>query len=82
MEMRYFWVGDKVAQDLYSLVWYRRQENLVDYQSKHHPGAHHTVVRPYYLYEKKFPLELPQAQRPERVCWNTQRWVHAYCTLT
>jgi hypothetical protein len=22
MEMRYFWVGDKVAQDLHSLCWY------------------------------------------------------------
>jgi hypothetical protein len=31
MEMRYFWVGDKVAQDLYSLDWYPGQENLADY---------------------------------------------------
>ncbi len=47
MEMRYFWVGDKVAQDLYSLGWYPGQENLADFQSKHHPSAHHTAVRPY-----------------------------------
>ncbi len=64
MEMRYFWVGDKVAQDLYFSGWYSGQENLADYQSKHHPGAHHTVVRPYYLHEENSPLELPLAQRP------------------
>jgi hypothetical protein len=64
MEMRYFLVGDKVAQDLYSLSWYPGQENLADYQSKHHPGAHHTAVRPYYLHKENPPLELPQAQRP------------------
>jgi hypothetical protein len=52
MEMKYFWVGDKVAQDLYSLGWYPRQENLADYQSKHHPSAHHTAVHPYYLHEE------------------------------
>ena len=52
MEMRYFLVGDKVAQDLYSLGWYPGQENLADYQSKHHPG------------EENSPLVLPRAQRP------------------
>ena len=64
MEMRNFWVGDKVAQHLHSLDWYPGQENLVDYQSKHHPGAHHTAVHPYYLHKENSPLELPRAQRP------------------
>ena len=36
-------------------------ENLADYQRKHHPGAHHTGVRPYYVYETNSPLELPHA---------------------
>jgi hypothetical protein len=36
-------------------------ENLADYQSKHHTRGHHTAVRPYYLHEKNFPLELPRA---------------------
>jgi hypothetical protein len=39
-------------------------ENLADYQSKYHPGGHHTTVRPYYLHEKNSPLELPRAIRP------------------
>jgi hypothetical protein len=39
-------------------------ENLADYQSKHHPGADHTAVWPYYLHKKNSPLELPRAIRP------------------
>jgi hypothetical protein len=36
-------------------------ENLADYQSKHHPGGHHTAVKLYYLHKKNPPLELPHA---------------------
>ncbi len=39
-------------------------KNLADYQSKHHPRAHHTAVRPYYLHETNSPLELPRAIWP------------------
>jgi hypothetical protein len=44
MEMRFFWVGDKVAQDMFTLRWHPGQENLADYQSKHHVGPHHIAV--------------------------------------
>ncbi len=44
--------------------WHPGMENRADYQSKHHPGAHHTAVRPYYLHEENSPLELPRAIRP------------------
>ena len=64
MEMRYFWVADKVAQDRYQLVWHPGQENLADYQSKHHPGAHHSALRPHYLHEVNSPLVLPRAVKP------------------
>ncbi len=33
MEMLYFWVGDKIAQDIYNLSWYPGQENPANYQS-------------------------------------------------
>jgi hypothetical protein len=64
MEMRFFWVSDKCAQDMYSLHWHPGQENLADYQSKHHAGTHHTKVRPWYLHEPNSPRELPRALRP------------------
>ncbi len=64
MKMRYFWVCDKVAQDVYDIKWHPGKENLADYQSKHHPGAHHTAVRPWYLHEVNSPLVLPRLSRP------------------
>ncbi len=64
MEMRYFWVCDKVAQDVNDVKWHPGKENLADYQSKHHPGAHHTAVRPWYLHEVNSPLVLPRTSRP------------------
>ena len=64
MEMRYFWTCEKDAQNVYSFQWHPGMENLANYQSKHHPGAHHTAVRPYYLHEENSPRELPHANPP------------------
>jgi hypothetical protein len=36
--------------------WHPGQENLADYQSKHHIGTHHQAVCPWYLHEKHSPL--------------------------
>jgi hypothetical protein len=55
MEMRYFWVGDKEAQDVYKIKWHPGQENLADYQSKHHIGSHHIGVCHWYLHELILP---------------------------
>ncbi len=62
--MHFFWVGDKVAQAMYILIWLPGLENLADYQSKHHVGLHHVAVRPYYLHMKNSPRFLPHAARP------------------
>ncbi len=62
MEMRFFWIGDKVAQNMYQIAWHPGQENLADYQSKHHIGFHHVAVRSWYL--KDSPMYLPRAVRP------------------
>ena len=64
MEMRFFWIGDKVAQDIYDVSWHPGQENLADYQSKHHTGAHHRAVRPWYLHMENSPWYLPRAACP------------------
>jgi hypothetical protein len=64
MEMRFFWIGDKIAQQMYDIKWHPRQENLANYQSKHHNGLHHTVVRPRYLHLENSPWVLPRAKHP------------------
>jgi hypothetical protein len=33
MEMQFFWVGDKVAQEMYDITWHPGYENLADYQA-------------------------------------------------
>ncbi len=64
MEMRFFWIGDKVSQDMYQIAWHPGQENLADYQSKHHIGSHHVAVRPWYLHTEDSRRYLPRAVRP------------------
>ncbi len=84
MEMRFFWVEDKIAQEMNSLKWHPGQENLADYQSKHHNFVHQKAVRPWYLHLENSPQVLPRAQRPSIlkgcvegccICWNPQRRV-------
>ncbi len=62
--MRFFWIGDKVAQDMYQVAWHPGQKNLADYQSKHHVGSHQVAVRPWYLHTETSPRYLPGAERP------------------
>ncbi len=64
MEMCFFWISGKVTQNMYSLAWHPGQENLADYQSKHHMGHHHVAVRPWYLHMEISPCFLPRAQTP------------------
>jgi hypothetical protein len=64
MEMRFFWIGDKVSQQMYDIFWHPGQENLADYQSKHHIGSHHVNVRPWYLHMDNSPRFLPRALKP------------------
>jgi hypothetical protein len=64
MDMQFFWVGDKVAQEMYKLSWHPGQKNLADYQSKHHVASHHVNVRPWYLHMENSTRFLPRAQKP------------------
>jgi hypothetical protein len=73
MEMRFFWVGDKVAQEMYKLTWHPGQENLTDYRSKHCIGSHHVNIQPYYIHMDNSTIILPRAP---------QGWVHTESTLT
>jgi hypothetical protein len=64
MEMQFFWVADAVEAGKFDIKYYPGKENLADYQSKHHIGAHHTAVCPWYLQEQNSVCELPRANKP------------------
>jgi hypothetical protein len=63
-EMHYFWVCDKVAQNAYAIKWNIGQENLADYQSKHHLRAPRrgpsSSCSPLVLTSRKFSLGTPE----------------------
>jgi hypothetical protein len=52
MEMNFFWIADAVKAGKFDIQYYPGKENLGDYQSKHHLGAHHIAVCSWYLHEK------------------------------
>ncbi len=63
-ELRFFWVTDAVEAGKFDIKYYPGEENLGNYQSKHHIGAHHMAVCPLYLHEQTSVWELPRAIKP------------------
>jgi hypothetical protein len=52
IDMRFYWVRDRVRQGQFNVYWAPGAENKADYFTKHFPGSHHKTIRPTYLYEK------------------------------
>jgi hypothetical protein len=50
MDMRFYWLRDRVQQQQFNVRWRPGKHNLADYPTKHHTGQHHQQVRPIYLY--------------------------------
>lgn len=46
MEMRYFWIADKVEQNVFNVYWNQGKTNRADYYSKQHPTKAHREIRP------------------------------------
>jgi hypothetical protein len=59
MDMRFWWLADRVEQNQFRIFWAPGRVNLADYFSKKYPAAHHIKVRPIYLHiEGKSPSSL------------------------
>jgi hypothetical protein len=50
MDMRFYWIQDRVKQGHFLVYWRPGSTNLADYFTKHHPTAHHRAIRPTYLH--------------------------------
>jgi hypothetical protein len=50
IDMRYFWLQDREAQEQFKYYWDKGEGNRADYFTKHHSVAHHRVMRPVYLH--------------------------------
>ena len=49
MDMRFYWIKDRVKQGQFLVHWRRGTDNLADYFTKHHSPAHHRAMRSWYL---------------------------------
>ena len=50
MDMRFYWVQDRIEQKQFLVYWRKGAENLADYFTKHHPTRYHVQMRPVYLH--------------------------------
>jgi hypothetical protein len=56
MDMKFYWVKDRVEQDQFNVGWAPGDTNMGDYFTKHHSPAHHKCMRPYYVHDKHSPM--------------------------
>ena len=50
MDMRFYWIQDRVAQKQFNVYWRPGKTNLADYFTKHHSPSHHRKERSTYLH--------------------------------
>jgi hypothetical protein len=55
IDMRFYWVRDRVRQGHFLIYWAKGKDNLADYFTKHHSPAHHRLMRSRYLLELHRP---------------------------
>ena len=51
IDMRFYWLRDRVEQGQFIIHWRPGMTNLGDYFTKHFSATHHKEVRPLYLHE-------------------------------
>ena len=49
MDMRFYWIQDRVKQKQFDIHWRPGTTDLADYFTKHHATSHHRKMRPTYL---------------------------------
>jgi hypothetical protein len=50
MDMRFYWVQDRVKNGEFAVHWLKGERSLADYFTKLHPPSHHIKMRPIYLH--------------------------------
>jgi hypothetical protein len=49
MDMRFYWIRDRVAQGQFVVYWQKGSYNYADYFTKQHPPSHHRLMCSRYL---------------------------------
>ena len=58
IDMRFYWLKDRVEQGQFKIYWAPGDENWADYFTKHHSPTHHKKIRSVYLKELNSPSDL------------------------
>jgi hypothetical protein len=58
IDVRFYWVRDRVQQGQFHIYWAPGSVNFGDYYTQHHSPAHHKRLRPIYLYTTTSPSSL------------------------
>jgi len=58
IDMRFYWVRDRVRQGQFRIHWKPGSANNADYYTKHFSPTHHQAQRPIRLHQPKLPLLL------------------------
>jgi hypothetical protein len=56
MDMRFYWIKDRVKKDQFKIYWGTGFQNLADYFTKHHSPAHHERIRNIYIHADERPI--------------------------
>jgi hypothetical protein len=56
MDMRFYWIKDRVKQGQFNVYWGPGLQNLADYFTKHHWSAHHKRIRDVYIHVNERPI--------------------------
>jgi hypothetical protein len=51
MDLKYYWLQDRVRQKQLDVYWRPGKDNLGDYHTKHHPAQHHQHMGPILLHQ-------------------------------
>ena len=62
IDMRFYWVRDRVDQNQFKVYWRPGKTNLADYVTKHHASTHHRLMRPIYLHQAQYLKRLQEIQ--------------------
>jgi hypothetical protein len=57
MDMRFYWIKDRVKQGQFNVFWGPGFQNLADYFTKHHSPAHHKIMRDVYIHADERPID-------------------------
>jgi hypothetical protein len=72
MNMRFYWIKDRVKQGQFDICWGPGYQNLADYFTKHHSPAHHKRIRDVYTHADERPINRKGIQDSAlRGCVNT-----------